>query len=71
MPAPSDMYTSNAVKMVFCFCFGAVVGPEIVDFGPLPGQTRPRGDWGKPGPRSISTDFLLGRRIIRPFCEVC
>ena len=30
-------------------------GPEIVDFGPLPGQTRPRGDWGRPGPRSICT----------------
>ncbi len=38
--------SSSAVKMVFRFLFGGV-GPEIGDFGPLPGPTRPRRGLGK------------------------
>ncbi len=34
---------SNAVKKVFRFLLGGGEGHEIVDFGPLPGPTRPRG----------------------------
>ena len=36
----------EALKMVFRFFFLGGVGPEIVDFGPLPGPTRPRGGLG-------------------------
>ncbi len=36
----------NTVKIFFRFCFVGV-GPEIVDLGPLPGPTRPRGGLGK------------------------
>ncbi len=35
---------------------GGVVGPEIADFGPLPGRTRPPEggwEWPRPGPRLI------------------
>ena len=48
------------------------VGPEIVDFCPLPGPTRPRGGFGKAPagrPRSICTDFQPGRPILKPFRE--
>ncbi len=38
---------SNAVKKVFRFCVWGGLGPEIFDFGPLPGPTRPRGGLGK------------------------
>ncbi len=36
-----------AFKRVFSFSRGWGVGPEIVDFGPLPGPTQPRGALGK------------------------
>ncbi len=35
----------NPVKIVLRFF--REIGPEIVDFGPLPGPTRPRGGLGK------------------------
>ncbi len=58
---------------VFVFSGGEGVGPGIVDFGPLPGPTRPRGSLGKvtAGPPVICTDFQLGRQMLKPFCEVC
>ncbi len=63
---------SNAVKRVFRFFAGGGGGSEIVDFGPLPGPTRPPGAWERPrtGPRSIRIDVQLGRPIPMPFREV-
>ncbi len=41
---------SNSVNMVF-EVFRGGVGPDIAEFGPLPGPTRPWGGLGKgPGP---------------------
>ena len=51
----------------FCFVGGVGVGSDIVDFGPLPGPTRPLGVWERPRPgrRLICTDFQPGRPILR------
>ncbi len=46
-------------------------GPEMFDFGPFPGPTRPRGSLGKVPARSISTDLQPVRPLLRQLREVC
>ncbi len=68
--------------MIFFFFFsGGGVGPEIADFGPVPGSTRPRGALGKaPAEAQLDLHQFLARetdskaisrrcRFFEPTCD--
>ncbi len=60
---------SSAVNIVCWFCFGRV-GPDIVDFGPLPGPTRFwDSDIGKGGVNSGPRDRDSRGNPIEPRCR--